>query len=340
VPACVRHGVQQGAHHVIVAWLTYVGRTQTHGVGPEFVVCQPVGADDAEAGKLAMQTVNFVRSRGFQIRKASAWRAAKSSRDAVESPMQVSTGAPTVKTLVEQYRIEKMPKRYSTRSSYEAWLRNHKVPRFGQCAILDVQARPAELWLQSLSLTPRSRAAVHGLLRILWDFAMWSGSVRTQRNPMELSRSGAHQSERASRVASRWMSFKDSFITWGNHCRFRQLTRCCGYLPTISSVISLTIWAAAWPGCDLNRATRSSWHLREELPLKGCSLPTSLHVSPSLAPHFGHRTIRHFFFRGGIRTFSHDLPNWSNPPLLHVLHETVKLGQATGVGIAAEMRGD
>jgi len=62
-----RHGVQQGAHHVIVAWLTYVGRTQTHGLGPEFVVCQPVGADDAEAGKLAMQTVTFVRSRGFQI---------------------------------------------------------------------------------------------------------------------------------------------------------------------------------------------------------------------------------------------------------------------------------
>ena len=62
-----RHGVQQGAHHVIVARLTYVGRAQTHGLGPEFVVRQPVGADDAEAGKLAMQTVNFVRSRRFHI---------------------------------------------------------------------------------------------------------------------------------------------------------------------------------------------------------------------------------------------------------------------------------
>jgi len=119
--------------------------------------------------------------------KASAWRAAKPLRDAVENPTQVSTSAaPTVNTLVEQYRAEKMPTRYSTRRSYEAWLRNHIVPKFGQCALSDVQARPAELWLESLSLTPRSRAAVRGLLRILWEFAMWRGDVPTQRNPMEL----------------------------------------------------------------------------------------------------------------------------------------------------------
>ena len=79
-----------------------------------------------------------------------------------------------------------MPTRYSTRRSYNASLSNHIIPKFGQCAISDVQARPAELWLESLSLTPRSRAAVRGLLRILWDYAMWSNSVPTQRNPMEL----------------------------------------------------------------------------------------------------------------------------------------------------------
>jgi integrase len=118
--------------------------------------------------------------------KASAWRAMKSLRDEAEAPTQVSTGAPTVYTLVEQYRIEKMPTRYSTRRTYDAWLRNHIVPKFGQCALSDVQARPAELWLESLALTPRSRAAVRGLLRILWDYAMWSNSVPTQRNPMEL----------------------------------------------------------------------------------------------------------------------------------------------------------
>jgi integrase len=121
--------------------------------------------------------------------KASAWRAARPLRDAVESQTQVNpctSGAPTVSRLIEQYRGEKMPKRYSTRRSYDAWLNNHIIPKWGLCEITDVQARPVELWLQSLELTPRSRAAVRGLLRILWDFAMWSGSMPTQRNPMEL----------------------------------------------------------------------------------------------------------------------------------------------------------
>src|ERR1035438_4999081 len=48
--------------------------------------------------------------------KASAWRAAKPLRDAVENQTQVSTSAPTtapiVNVLVEQYRAEKMPKRF------------------------------------------------------------------------------------------------------------------------------------------------------------------------------------------------------------------------------------
>lgn len=120
--------------------------------------------------------------------KASAWRAAKPLRDAVENQTQVNPALIpcSVSTLVEQYRAEKMPQRYSTRRSYDAWLKNHVIPKWGECEITDVQARPAELWLESLELTPRSRAAVRGLLRILWEFAMWRGDLPTQRNPMEL----------------------------------------------------------------------------------------------------------------------------------------------------------
>jgi integrase len=49
-----------------------------------------------------------------------------------------------------------------------------------------VQARPVELWLDSLTLAPKTKAEIRGLLRILWEFAMWRGDVPTQRNPMEL----------------------------------------------------------------------------------------------------------------------------------------------------------
>lgn len=122
--------------------------------------------------------------------KASAWRAAKSLRDAVENQTQVnpstSTAVPAVSTLVEQYRAEKMPKRSDTRRSYEVWIKNHILPKWGKCALSDVQARPVELWLQSLALAPKSRVHIRGTLSILWDFAMWRGDVPTQRNPMEL----------------------------------------------------------------------------------------------------------------------------------------------------------
>ena len=120
--------------------------------------------------------------------KASAWRAAKSLRDAVENQTQVnpSSATPTVSKLVEQYSAEKMPKRLDTRRTYKAWLKNNIVPKWGACEITTVQARPAELWLQSLALSPKSRAHIRGTLRILWDFAMWRGDIPTQRNPMEL----------------------------------------------------------------------------------------------------------------------------------------------------------
>ena len=120
--------------------------------------------------------------------KASAWRAAKPLRDAVETKTTVNPvlTAPTVSTLVEQYRAEKMPTRFSTRRGYNAWLNNHVLPRWGACEITELQARPVELWLQSVSLSPKSRASIRMLLGILWDFAMWREDIPTQRNPIEL----------------------------------------------------------------------------------------------------------------------------------------------------------
>jgi integrase len=138
-----------------------------------------------ENGKRRSKTIGTV---GQYPTKASAWRAAKPLRDAVETQTQVSIigATPTVKALIEQYRLEKMPQRYSTRRGYNAWLNNHIIPKWGACDITDVQARPVELWLQSLALAPKSRAAIRGMLGILWDFAMWRGDVPTQRSPMEL----------------------------------------------------------------------------------------------------------------------------------------------------------
>jgi integrase len=68
----------------------------------------------------------------------------------------------------------------------EAWMNNHVLPRWGNCSITQLQARPVELWLQALPLSPKSKVHVRGIIKALWDYAMWRGDVPTQRNPMEL----------------------------------------------------------------------------------------------------------------------------------------------------------
>lgn len=121
--------------------------------------------------------------------KTAAWLGAKALRDAVETKKPVTNDERTslnVSALVEQYRTEKMPTRSDTRRSYEAWFKNHIIPKWGDCALSNLQARPVEMWLASLDLSPKSRAHIRGLLSTIWDYAMWRGDIPTQRNPMEL----------------------------------------------------------------------------------------------------------------------------------------------------------
>jgi integrase len=118
--------------------------------------------------------------------KASAWKAAQPFVSAMEGQASGEGKPILVNELVKLYRAEKMPRRYSTRRGYELWLNNYILPRWGGLPIGDMQARPTELWLQSLARAPKSKAHIRGMLRILWDYAMWRGDVPTQRNPIEL----------------------------------------------------------------------------------------------------------------------------------------------------------
>ena len=116
--------------------------------------------------------------------KAAAWKAARPLRDATET--KTILACPRVGELVPQYRIEKMPQRASTRRGYEVYLQKHILPKWQDAELTELQARPVELWLQSLDLAPKSKVHIRGLLRVLWDYAMWRGDVPTLRNPMEL----------------------------------------------------------------------------------------------------------------------------------------------------------
>jgi hypothetical protein len=48
--------------------------------------------------------------------KTAAWEAAKPLRDSLEIKPKLKSGVPTVGTLVDQYRAEKMPTRHDTRA--------------------------------------------------------------------------------------------------------------------------------------------------------------------------------------------------------------------------------
>jgi integrase len=121
--------------------------------------------------------------------KGAAWREAQSFQLSSDEPKGNRLGAVPVSKLVEGYRTERMPKRGDTRRSYEVWISNHILPKWGDCLLSDLEPRPVELWLESLPLSPKSKTHIRGVLRNLWDFAAWSGDApREQRNPMELVR--------------------------------------------------------------------------------------------------------------------------------------------------------
>jgi hypothetical protein len=102
--------------------------------------------------------------------KGAATQAAEALRCVLDQPTDGLV--PTVCYLVKEFRREKMPKRFSTRLGYEAWLKNHILPRWGGCVVTAMQARPVELWLNTLPVSPKSRVHVRALIRALWEYAM------------------------------------------------------------------------------------------------------------------------------------------------------------------------
>jgi integrase len=116
--------------------------------------------------------------------KTAAWNAALKFRIQPRQPKPSSV--PTVATLVDQYRTEKMPTRHDTRGGYESWLRVYILPKWGGSSITDLQARPVELWLEPLPLAPKSKVHIRGILNALWNFAMWKQAIPMQVNPISL----------------------------------------------------------------------------------------------------------------------------------------------------------
>jgi len=116
--------------------------------------------------------------------KGVAWEAAPSSQPVPESP--AAKPGTTVNAIAARYESERLPSRFSTARMYRSWLHNHILPKWGETQITDLKPREIELWLRSLSLSPKSKAHIRAMLRILVDYAMWCGVMNVSRNPIEL----------------------------------------------------------------------------------------------------------------------------------------------------------
>jgi hypothetical protein len=55
----LRQMVQHRTHYVFLPRLTNVGGAQAHGLGPEFVIRQSMGANDAKCREFVMQAFDF-----------------------------------------------------------------------------------------------------------------------------------------------------------------------------------------------------------------------------------------------------------------------------------------
>ena len=103
---------------------------------------------------------------------------------------------PLVRDLVAEFAATEMSDRFSTRRSYDAWLRNHILPRWGDSPITELQALEVRDWLRELALGAKSKAHIKGLVSQLWAHAMLHRYVDLAVNPMALFKLKGTSTER------------------------------------------------------------------------------------------------------------------------------------------------
>ena len=114
--------------------------------------------------------------------KAAAWK--EVGRLGLQT--SAAQSGETVRSLVVKYKAERMPSRQSTARVYQSFLHNHILPKWGDMSIEALQPRPVELWLRNLPLSPKSKTHVRSLMHALVEYAMWSGLLDINRNPISL----------------------------------------------------------------------------------------------------------------------------------------------------------
>jgi integrase len=118
--------------------------------------------------------------------KRHAEKAAEAVRieiNSSEKPPRMTFGG-----LIERYKLDKLPERYSTRVSYLSCLNVHVSPQWGDYTLEQIAKVPYEVekWFEGLQLAPKTKGHIKGLMHRLFECAMKWGIYPIGRNPMEL----------------------------------------------------------------------------------------------------------------------------------------------------------
>jgi integrase len=98
------------------------------------------------------------------------------------------TDGKTMRDVIIGYENERMPERHSTAYVYRSFIKNHIRPKWADTPVSEIRPLAVELWLKSLNLSPKSKAHVRNIMHLLLEFAMMSGILEAQRNPISFVR--------------------------------------------------------------------------------------------------------------------------------------------------------
>lgn len=95
------------------------------------------------------------------------------------------SGRKTFGALIALYKDKKMPQRFSTKHSYESWINLHIFPKWQASFVDEIDPSEVEDWLAELTLAPKSRAHIRGLMSVLFKYSMKLKWIPRGVNPME-----------------------------------------------------------------------------------------------------------------------------------------------------------
>lgn len=110
---------------------------------------------------------------------------------------QRSAGTIIFGKLIEHYRLKEMPKddhqkkTRKTKKVYESNLKNHIIPRWGNCRLREFSAVEIEEWLERLQLAPSSRAKIRNIMSAIFRHGIRWGWIGLQDNPIAMVRTSA-----------------------------------------------------------------------------------------------------------------------------------------------------